>query len=81
VRSDECHDYGVSFNARWAVTNPAGPDELNDRRGHHRSSKISGEDLRSGGSGGIDVGRTGNRRVRCVWELAENNYRTGLARH
>src|SRR5687768_14785706 len=37
-------------------------------------------DLRNGRGGVDDIDHLGNRRVRCVGELAENQYRTGLAR-
>jgi DNA-directed RNA polymerase subunit beta len=37
-------------------------------------------DLRNGRGDVDDIDHLGNRRVRCVGELAENQYRTGLAR-
>jgi len=37
-------------------------------------------DLRNGNGEVDDIDHLGNRRVRCVGELAENQYRTGLAR-
>jgi DNA-directed RNA polymerase subunit beta len=37
-------------------------------------------DLRNGRGEVDDIDHLGNRRVRCVGELAENQYRTGLAR-
>ena len=37
-------------------------------------------DLRKGRGEVDDIDHLGNRRVRCVGELAENQYRTGLAR-
>jgi DNA-directed RNA polymerase subunit beta len=37
-------------------------------------------DLRNGNGQVDDIDHLGNRRVRCVGELAENQYRTGLAR-
>ena len=37
-------------------------------------------DLRNGRGEVDDIDHMGNRRVRCVGELAENQYRTGLAR-
>ena len=37
-------------------------------------------DLRNGNGDVDDIDHLGNRRVRCVGELAENQYRSGLAR-
>jgi DNA-directed RNA polymerase subunit beta len=37
-------------------------------------------DLRNGNGEVDDIDHLGNRRVRCVGELAENQFRTGLAR-
>jgi DNA-directed RNA polymerase subunit beta len=37
-------------------------------------------DLRNGRGEVDDIDHLGNRRVRCVGELAENQYRSGLAR-
>lgn len=68
----------MKFNAR------VGRDELNG------SMVLSNDDilavvkllvdLRNGRGEVDDIDHLGNRRVRCVGELAENQYRTGLAR-
>ncbi|MEW6695431.1 MAG: DNA-directed RNA polymerase subunit beta [Pseudomonadota bacterium] len=68
----------MKFNARVGRDTPEGPMVLTNED-IMAVVKIL-VDLRNGKGEVDDIDHLGNRRVRCVGELAENQYRTGLAR-
>ena len=68
----------MKFNARAGIDSPTGPMTLSNDD-ILRVVKILVE-LRNGRGEVDDIDHLGNRRVRCVGELAENQYRSGLAR-
>ncbi|WP_374319830.1 DNA-directed RNA polymerase subunit beta [Aquabacterium sp.] len=68
----------MKFNARVNIDAPTGPMTLSNDD-ILRVVKILVE-LRNGRGEVDDIDHLGNRRVRCVGELAENQYRSGLAR-
>jgi DNA-directed RNA polymerase subunit beta len=68
----------MKFNARVGRDTPEGPMVL-DNDDILSVVKIL-VDLRNGRGEVDDIDHLGNRRVRCVGELAENQYRMGLAR-
>ena len=68
----------MKFNARVGREDSTGPMVLNNED-ILAVVKIL-VDLRNGRGEVDDIDHLGNRRVRCVGELAENQYRTGLAR-
>ena len=68
----------MKFNARVGIDSPTGPMTLSNDD-ILRVVKILVE-LRNGRGEVDDIDHLGNRRVRCVGELAENQYRSGLAR-
>ena len=68
----------MKFNARVGRDTPDGPMTLSNEDILH-VVKILVE-LRNGRGEVDDIDHLGNRRVRCVGELAENQYRSGLAR-
>jgi DNA-directed RNA polymerase subunit beta len=68
----------MKFNAKVGRDESTGP-MVPDQRRHPGVVKIL-VDLRNGRGEVDDIDHLGNRRVRCVGELAENQYRTGLAR-
>jgi DNA-directed RNA polymerase subunit beta len=68
----------MKFNAKVGREEPTGPMVLtNDDILSVVKILV---DLRNGRGEVDDIDHLGNRRVRCVGELAENQYRTGLAR-
>jgi DNA-directed RNA polymerase subunit beta len=68
----------MKFNAKMGLNTPAGPTVLtNDDILAVVKILV---DLRNGRGEVDDIDHLGNRRVRCVGELAENQYRVGLAR-
>ncbi|TSE20069.1 DNA-directed RNA polymerase subunit beta [Tepidimonas alkaliphilus] len=68
----------MKFNARVGRDTPEGPMVLT----HEDILAVVKilVDLRNGKGEVDDIDHLGNRRVRCVGELAENQFRTGLAR-
>ncbi|MFN7359753.1 DNA-directed RNA polymerase subunit beta, partial [Brevundimonas sp.] len=68
----------MKFNARVGREVPEGPMTLSTED-ILDVVKIR-VDLRNGNGDVDDIDHLGNRRVRCVGELAENQYRSGLAR-
>ena len=68
----------MKFNARVGRESPEGPMVLTNED-IMAVVKIL-VDLRNGKGEVDDIDHLGNRRVRCVGELAENQFRTGLAR-
>jgi len=68
----------MKFNAKVGRPESTGPMVLNNED-IMAVVKIL-VDLRNGNGEVDDIDHLGNRRVRCVGELAENQYRTGLAR-
>jgi DNA-directed RNA polymerase subunit beta len=68
----------MKFNARMNRDDSTGPMVLSNED-ILAVTKIL-VDLRNGRGEVDDIDHLGNRRVRCVGELAENQYRTGLAR-
>ncbi|WP_043702126.1 DNA-directed RNA polymerase subunit beta [Tepidimonas taiwanensis] len=68
----------MKFNARVGRESPDGPMVLTNED-IMAVVKIL-VDLRNGKGEVDDIDHLGNRRVRCVGELAENQFRTGLAR-
>ncbi|NBT53853.1 MAG: DNA-directed RNA polymerase subunit beta [Betaproteobacteria bacterium] len=68
----------MKFNAKMGRTESTGPMVLTNED-ILAVVKIL-VDLRNGRGDVDDIDHLGNRRVRCVGELAENQYRTGLAR-
>ena len=68
----------MKFNARVGIDSLTGPMTLSNDD-ILRVVKILVE-LRNGRGEVDDIDHLGNRRVRCVGELAENQYRSGLAR-
>ncbi len=68
----------MKFNARVGRENAEGPMVLTNE--DILSVVKILVDLRNGRGEVDDIDHLGNRRVRCVGELAENQYRTGLAR-
>ena len=68
----------MKFNAKVGRDDPTGPMVLSNED-ILAVVKIL-VDLRNGKGEVDDIDHLGNRRVRCVGELAENQYRTGLAR-
>ena len=68
----------MKFNARVGRDTPEGPMTLTNED-ILDVVKILVE-LRNGRGEVDDIDHLGNRRVRCVGELAENQYRSGLAR-
>ena len=68
----------MKFNARVGRSESTGPMVLSNED-ILAVVKIL-VDLRNGNGEVDDIDHLGNRRVRCVGELAENQYRTGLAR-
>ena len=68
----------MKFNARVGRDESTGPMVLSNED-ILAVTKIL-VDLRNGRGEVDDIDHLGNRRVRCVGELAENQYRTGLAR-
>ena len=68
----------MKFNARVGRESSAGPMVMTNED-ILAVVKIL-VDLRNGNGEVDDIDHLGNRRVRCVGELAENQYRTGLAR-
>src|SRR5574343_649656 len=68
----------MKFNARVGRDEPTGPMVLSNED-ILAVVKIL-VDLRNGNGEVDDIDHLGNRRVRCVGELAENQYRSGLAR-
>ncbi|WP_334135004.1 DNA-directed RNA polymerase subunit beta [Tepidimonas sp.] len=68
----------MKFNARVGRDTPDGPMVLTNED-IMAVVKIL-VDLRNGKGEVDDIDHLGNRRVRCVGELAENQFRTGLAR-
>ncbi|TSE35788.1 DNA-directed RNA polymerase subunit beta [Tepidimonas charontis] len=68
----------MKFNARVGRDSPDGPMVLTNED-IMAVVKIL-VDLRNGKGEVDDIDHLGNRRVRCVGELAENQFRTGLAR-
>ncbi|TDQ37916.1 DNA-directed RNA polymerase subunit beta [Tepidicella xavieri] len=68
----------MKFNARVGRDDPNGPMVLSNEDILDVVKILV--DLRNGKGEVDDIDHLGNRRVRCVGELAENQYRTGLAR-
>ena len=68
----------MKFNARVGRDAPEGPMTLTNEDILDVVKILV--DLRNGRGEVDDIDHLGNRRVRCVGELAENQYRTGLAR-
>ena len=68
----------MKFNAKMGRSESTGPKVLTNED-ILAVVKIL-VDLRNGRGEVDDIDHLGNRRVRCVGELAENQYRTGLAR-
>ena len=68
----------MKFNAKMGRNDPTGPMVLTNED-ILAVVKIL-VDLRNGRGEVDDIDHLGNRRVRCVGELAENQYRAGLAR-
>ncbi|MFN8795353.1 MAG: DNA-directed RNA polymerase subunit beta [Betaproteobacteria bacterium] len=68
----------MKFNARVGREAPEGPMTLSNDDILHVVKILV--DLRNGNGDVDDIDHLGNRRVRCVGELAENQYRSGLAR-
>ncbi|MEN9374508.1 MAG: hypothetical protein RIR79_2060, partial [Pseudomonadota bacterium] len=68
----------MKFNARIGRSDSIGPMVLTNE--DILSVVKILVDLRNGRGEVDDIDHLGNRRVRCVGELAENQYRTGLAR-
>lgn len=68
----------MKFNARVGRDDPNGPMVLSNEDILSVVKLLV--DLRNGRGEVDDIDHLGNRRVRCVGELAENQYRTGLAR-
>ena len=68
----------MKFNAKMGRSESTGPKVLTNED-ILAVVKIL-VDLRNGRGDVDDIDHLGNRRVRCVGELAENQYRTGLAR-
>ena len=68
----------MKFNAKMARNDSTGPMVLTNEDILAVVKVLV--DLRNGNGEVDDIDHLGNRRVRCVGELAENQYRTGLAR-
>jgi len=68
----------MKFNARMNRDDSTGPMVLSNEDILGVTKILV--DLRNGRGEVDDIEHLGNRRVRCVGELAENQYRTGLAR-
>jgi DNA-directed RNA polymerase subunit beta len=68
----------MKFNARMNRDDSTGPMVLSNEDILGVTKILV--DLRNGRGEVDDIDHLGNRRVRCVGELAENQYRTGLAR-
>ena len=68
----------MKFNAKVGRDESTGPMVLTNEDILHVVKILV--DLRNGNGEVDDIDHLGNRRVRCVGELAENQYRTGLAR-
>ena len=68
----------MKFNARVGREAPEGPMTLSNEDILDVVKILV--DLRNGNGDVDDIDHLGNRRVRCVGELAENQYRSGLAR-
>jgi DNA-directed RNA polymerase subunit beta len=68
----------MKFNARVGRDTPEGKMNLSNEDILHVVKILV--DLRNGNGEVDDIDHLGNRRVRCVGELAENQYRSGLAR-
>jgi DNA-directed RNA polymerase subunit beta len=67
----------MKFNAEWAAKRSLAPWCCLTKTSWTRQALV---DLRNGKGEVDDIDHLGNRRVRCVGELAENQFRTGLVR-